>query len=120
VCMGGSDLGHVVTDRKYGKTAKQFWPWLGTVLVPCIWSVRVVVVAGARAGWQVLAARGSGWAVRRLSESAVGGRVVCLAGPGASDLRGKVVGRFELLTVIDIDGRKLIHSYGGGPNEHTR
>lgn len=40
VSMGGSDLGHVVTDREHRKTAKQFWPRLGTVSVPCIWSVR--------------------------------------------------------------------------------
>jgi hypothetical protein len=26
VYVGGSDLGHGVTDREHGETAKQFWP----------------------------------------------------------------------------------------------
>lgn len=75
VCMGGSDLGYVVTDREHRKTAKQFWPRLGTVSVPCIWSVRVVVVAGEWAGWRALAVRGSGSAVWRLAEGVAGGRI---------------------------------------------
>ena len=61
-------------------------------------------MAGTRAGWQALAARGSGWTVWRLSEG-VGGQACrvsfCLTGLGAGTVERKVGGRFGLLTVID-------------------